>query len=195
MPSDFYNTIQRRHGFIDCCKSLRILSMLSLAVLRVPSSANKSHWTDARVRHRGKSLIKMQNRSGPRIDPWGTPLVTDISWEYVPFTSTHCRRSCKQDRKKAILAMLKLYVDSFFSKISWWTRSKALRKSRNTAPDIWRLLKAESQVSVKRVTAVWQECPHRKPDWKEWKSWCVSKKSVKCLWMCLSTGFVRTDRI
>ena len=36
-----------------CCRSLRILSMLSLAVLRVPSSANKSHWTDARVRHRG----------------------------------------------------------------------------------------------------------------------------------------------
>ena len=26
-----------------CCKSLRILSMLALAVLRVPSSANKSH--------------------------------------------------------------------------------------------------------------------------------------------------------
>ena len=77
-----------------CCKSLRILSMLSLAVLRVPSSANKSHWTDARVRHRGKSLIQMQNRSGPRIDPWGTPLVIDVSWEYVPFTSTHCRRSC-----------------------------------------------------------------------------------------------------
>ena len=49
-----------------CCKSLRILSMLSLAVLRVPSSANKSHWTDARVRHRGKSLIKMQNRSRER---------------------------------------------------------------------------------------------------------------------------------
>jgi len=78
-----------------CCKSLRILSMLSLAVLRVPSSVNKSHWTDARVRHRGKSLTKMQNRSGPRIDPWGTPLVIDVSWEYVLFTSTHCRRSCK----------------------------------------------------------------------------------------------------
>ena len=78
-----------------CCKSLRILSMLSLAVLRVPSSANKSHWTDARVRHRGKSLIKMQNRSGPRIDPWGTPLVIDVSWEYVPFIRPHCRRSCK----------------------------------------------------------------------------------------------------
>ena len=52
-----------------CCKSLCMLSMLSLTVFRVPSSANKSHWIDARVRHRGKSLIKMQNRSGPRIDP------------------------------------------------------------------------------------------------------------------------------
>ena len=32
------------------CKSLRILSTLSLAVLRGPSSANKSHCTDALVR-------------------------------------------------------------------------------------------------------------------------------------------------
>ena len=29
-----------------CCKSLRIFSMLSLAVLRLPPSANKSHFTD-----------------------------------------------------------------------------------------------------------------------------------------------------
>ena len=57
-----------------------------------------------------------------------------------------------------------------------------------------RLLKAEGQESVKRVTAVWQECPHRKPDWKEWNCWCVSKKIVKCLWMCLSSGLVRTER-
>ena len=75
-----------------CCKSLRILSMLSLAVLRVPSSANKSHFTDLAERHGGKSLIKMPNRKGPRIDPWGTPHVIDVAWEYVPFTSTHCSR-------------------------------------------------------------------------------------------------------
>ena len=82
-------------SFRLCCKSLRILSMLSLAVLRVPSSANKSHRTDARVRHRGKSLIKMQNKRGPRIDEWGNLLAIDVSWEYVPFTSTHCRRPYK----------------------------------------------------------------------------------------------------
>ena len=67
VPSDFYNTIQKT-SYRLCCKFLCILSRLSLAVLRVTSSANKSYWTDARVRHMGKSLIKTQNRSGPRID-------------------------------------------------------------------------------------------------------------------------------
>ena len=62
----------QRHPEISfrlCCKSLRILSMLSFAVLRVPSSANKSHCTDGRVIHIGQSLIKMQNKRGPRIGP------------------------------------------------------------------------------------------------------------------------------
>ena len=63
VPSDFYNTTQRYH--LD----VRILSMLSLAVLRVPSSANKSHGTDGRVRHIGRSLIKIRNKRGPSIDP------------------------------------------------------------------------------------------------------------------------------
>ena len=82
-------------SFKLCCKSLRISSIFPLAVLRVPSSANKSHCIDRRVRYIGRSLIKMQNKRGPRIDPWSTPLVRDVSWEYVPFTSTRCRRPCR----------------------------------------------------------------------------------------------------
>ena len=84
----------------------------------------------------------MQNRSGLRTDPLDTPLVIDGfclfvcfvlvggggGGEYVPFTSTHCRRSCKQDRKKDILAMLKLYVDSFFSKNIVMNQVKSLAK-------------------------------------------------------------------
>ena len=81
-------------SFRFCCKSLCILAMLSLSVLRVPS-ANKSHCTDGRLRHIGGSLIKMQNKRGPRIDPWGTPFVTDVYWEYVPFTCMHSRRPFK----------------------------------------------------------------------------------------------------
>ena len=77
------------------CKSLRILSILSLAVLRVPSSANKLHCTDVRARHIARSLIKMQNKRGPRIDPWDTSLVIDVYWKYVPYASTHCRQPCR----------------------------------------------------------------------------------------------------
>ena len=82
-------------SFKLCCKSLRILSMLSLAVLRVSSSANKLHCTDGRVRHIARSLIKMQNKREPRIDPWDTSLVIDVSWKYVPYASTHCRQPCR----------------------------------------------------------------------------------------------------
>ena len=45
-------------SFILCCKSLRISSTLSLSVLMVPSSANKLHWTHARVRYRGRCKTK-----------------------------------------------------------------------------------------------------------------------------------------
>ena len=161
----------------------------------------------------------MQNRSGLRTDPLGTPLVID-GFLFVCFgvffwvffccccfffwggggSMCHLQVRIVDNPVSKIVRKIYLRCSSctwiaFSVKISQWTRSKALRKSRNTASDIWRVFKAESQVSVKRVTAVWQECPHRKPDWKEWKSWCLCKKSVKCLWMCLSSGFVRTDRI
>ena len=45
-----------------CCKSLRILSMLSLAVLMVPSSANKSHFTDLGERQRNAHLTDSPRR-------------------------------------------------------------------------------------------------------------------------------------
>ena len=40
-------------SFSLSCKSLRLLCILSSAVLRVPSPANKSHCTGGRVRHTG----------------------------------------------------------------------------------------------------------------------------------------------
>ena len=45
-----------------CCKSLRTSSMLSLAVLRVPSSANKSHFTDLGERQRNAHLTDSPRR-------------------------------------------------------------------------------------------------------------------------------------
>ena len=56
-------------SFKLCCKSLRVLPILSLAVLRVTLAENKSHCTDGRVRRICTSLIKMQSERGPSIDP------------------------------------------------------------------------------------------------------------------------------
>ena len=56
-----------------------ILFKLSLPLLSVPSSSNKlSHCTEVRIKQRGRSPIKMQNKSGPRIDPSGTLHVTEV---------------------------------------------------------------------------------------------------------------------
>ena len=51
-------------SFRLCCKSLHILYMLSLAVLRLPSSANKSYCPDGRVRHIGRSLTNCRTKEG-----------------------------------------------------------------------------------------------------------------------------------
>ena len=100
-----------------CCKSLRKSHMSLLDVLRVPSSANKSYWTDVDEMRMGRSLIKTHNRRGPRIGPWGTPHVIGFSWEYVPFTSTHCWRPCKWDQKKVIPLLLTLYSDNLVKSV------------------------------------------------------------------------------
>ena len=36
-----------------------------------------------------KSLIKIKNKRGPRIEPWGIPWLTVLTVEYLPFTDTY----------------------------------------------------------------------------------------------------------
>ncbi|KAK4821248.1 hypothetical protein QYF61_016547 [Mycteria americana] len=70
-----------------------------------------------------RSLIKILNRTGPKTEPWGTPLVTGCQLDLTPFTTTlwaqpssqfftHCthamdnRNLCKQDANPAALFSL-----------------------------------------------------------------------------------------
>ena len=50
------------------------------------SSANMSQLTLLLVICRGRSLIKIENRSGPKIDPWEIPQRSMPSLEYSPLT-------------------------------------------------------------------------------------------------------------
>ena len=66
------------------------------------SSARRSQTTLSLVMLRGKSLIKMQNRSGPSTGPCGIPHSTLPSVEYCPFRITWRVLSCRQDVRKDV---------------------------------------------------------------------------------------------
>ena len=52
----------------------------------------------------------MKNRSGPSIEPWGTPHVILLVWEYVPAISTICSQSLKYDTNQFIATGLVLVL-------------------------------------------------------------------------------------
>ena len=56
------------------------------------------------------SLTYIKQRSGPRIDPWGTPPDILHAWEYVPAISTICSLSLKYDFKNNLLQSVLLLV-------------------------------------------------------------------------------------
>jgi len=70
-------------------------SKLSNLHVRVESSANKLNLKKSL--QLGKSLIKIRNRRGPKIDPCGTPCDKGRIDEEVLFTETYCLRSDKYD--------------------------------------------------------------------------------------------------
>ena len=39
---------------------------------------------------KGKSLMYNKNKSGPRTDPWGTPISIGNSLDFQPFTNVYC---------------------------------------------------------------------------------------------------------
>ena len=53
------------------------------------SSANKKSFTEEGKWRSERSLMKIRNKSGPRIDPWGTPDVTGEGRDRDSFIRTH----------------------------------------------------------------------------------------------------------
>ena len=51
-----------------------------------------------------------------------------------------------------------------------------------------------SHVSQSLIRAVWHEWWRRKPEWKGWNGLWSSIKSIRCLWMCFSSGLDKIDR-
>ena len=81
-----------------------------------------------------ESLSQKMNCSGTRIDPWGTPL--SISNESDNISSKHydCFLFDKYDLNQLRTDCLKPRCFSFSSSTSWFTVSKAFKRSKNIAP-------------------------------------------------------------
>ncbi|CAN0178455.1 unnamed protein product, partial [Bubo scandiacus] len=76
-----------------------------------------------------RSSIKMLNRSGPKTEPWGTPLVTGRQLELTPLTTTLWARPSSQFFIQRSVCPSKPQAASFTKRMLWETVSKSLLKS------------------------------------------------------------------
>ena len=78
----------------------------------------------------GKSFIKIKNSIGPKMDPCGTPCVTDFKSESVSLIYTNCLRSDRYELNQSFETPRKPYLQSFDKRSLWSMQSNALLKSK-----------------------------------------------------------------
>ena len=175
------------------CRSSSIASMSLPCVWIVVSSAYKSEehfliWS-------GRSLIKMRNKVGPNIEPWGTPDCTVVKSVNPLSLSITCCREHKYDLNHCMAEGLSLYNASLFSKMEWSTRSKAVRKSIKRAPTKSPLSIHFIQSLMSLTKAVWQLCFGLNPDGLSCRSLYLFKYAIRWLFTCFSKILDTVDRI
>ena len=75
------------------------------------------------------SLTIMENNTGPRTVPWGTPLLMLRKLVTTPSTTTLCWRSHRKLIIQFLMYGLMSYDPIFLQRTRWETESKALLKS------------------------------------------------------------------
>ncbi len=81
----------------------------------------------------GKSFIYKLNRIGPRIDPWGTPILQFRYTDWLLPRRMLCFLFAKEEVIHLITSTEKLKSVSFERSTSWFTVSNACFRSKNTA--------------------------------------------------------------
>ena len=138
----------------------------------VASSANRS--ISQYSIWRGRSLIKIKNNVGPKIDPWGTPVFISAGFDNPWPMSITCWRLCRYELNKFKSEPLHLYSESLSIRMEWSTRSNAFRKSRKTEPTKSPLSMHAIHWSINLTKAVWQLCLSGLTLWKLWMNHILS---------------------
>ena len=102
--------------------------MFKICLNNFASSAYKNKSAPL-VQQAVKSLIKIINNNGPRIEPCGIPLRTCLQYEKKPLTRTLCLLLTKKDSIHLIISILILYECSLLINLLCGTLSKAFSRS------------------------------------------------------------------
>ena len=73
------------------------------------------------LHHPDRSLMKMLNRIGPSIKPWGTPQVTGLQWDFVPLITTLWTRLFSHFSVHLTVCSISPYFISLSMRIFWKT--------------------------------------------------------------------------
>lgn len=98
----------------------------------------------------GKSFIYEQNKSGPSMDPCGTPVNKERVSDCWLFIQTIWVRFERYDSIHLSASAEKLKVDNLDKRTLWFTVSNALWRSRKTAPTMPRLSSSDLFFSMKK---------------------------------------------
>ena len=112
-----------------------------------------------------RSLMYNKNSNGPNMKPWGTPHV--ISWqeELLSLYTTHCSLSERYILNHCnVMSRIPKY-SSLVNRMSWFTVSNALEKSRNSPRTYLPFSRAFDILSTGQIKARSGEWPRRNPNW------------------------------
>ena len=131
----------KKRDIIPVCTQGRVLSSAYISMVEL-------------FKCKGISFTNQRNKTGPRIDPCGTPCLTGFGSDVICPSFTNCRRSSRYHRNQATLCGLAPYTDNFFSSRLWLITSNALRKSTNTSPVTSSLSSLNKILSVILIRAI-----------------------------------------
>ena len=156
------------HQLDISCRSLFSFSLISCTffphAMMVESSAYMSTLLIVLVLM-GMSFINTIKNTGPKIEPCGTPVVISDCYDCLPLNKKNCLRPERHGENHRIDCCEHPYMASFSSRIVWFTRSKALRRSSSTTPFTSPLSIADAYLCGSMwFSAVSHECLARNPD-------------------------------
>ena len=121
---------QASDQFSSCCRSCWSWS-LSLVSLILPSSfVSSANLNTELTMSVSRSLMKMRNKTGPRTDPCGTPLVTNLHIEYWSLMHTRCFLPLNQLLIHSQTLPLIPWLATLSNSLMCGTLSNAFAKSR-----------------------------------------------------------------